>query len=139
MNREDIITLLNLGYSVKDIAGLYGVKESDVRGYLPEGEAVAKLKHSKEYQLEKMMTKAFQAIDALEDPNPAVMLKACDLLRNIMRDNLVKGDMILNMRLKEKELNTNIVPEQIYIDGMEPSDLERIMEKYKRGGKIDVA
>ena len=135
MNREDVLTLLSLGYDVDQIAGLYGTEPSVVNGYLPEGAVMAKLKHSKEYQLEKLMVKTFAAIDQLEEPNPAMMLKACDLLRNVMKDNLVKGDMLLTMRLKEKELNTNVVPEQIYIDGMEPTDLERIMQSYKRGVK----
>lgn len=128
MNRADIIVLLSLNYSVKEIADLYGTEESAVLGYLPEGVELAKLRHSKEYQLEKMMVKAFEAIDNLDEPAPALLLKACDLLRNAMKDNLTKGDIILTMKLKEKELNTNNIPEQIYIEGMEPTDLERIMQ-----------
>lgn len=132
MNREDVLTLLALGYKIGQIAELYGTEETVVKGYLPEGVELAKLRMSLPYRIEKVMSKAFKAIDELDEPSPRLLLKAADLLRNLANDNLANCETILNMKLKEKELNTEVVPEQLCLDGCEPDTLERIMEMYKK-------
>lgn len=130
LNREDILIALSLGYKIEDIAVIYGCEKSDVLGYLPEGEDLARFRVSKEYRAEKLLKKAIEAIDELAEPSPGLLLKACDMIRSLAHDNLVKSDMLLNMKLKEKELNTNTLPEQIYIEGMEETNLERVMRVY---------
>lgn len=135
LNRDDVLIALSMGYTVPEIAKLYGCKTSEVLGTLPEGEGLAKFRVSKEYRAEKLLKRAIEAIDGLDEPSPALLLKACDMIRGLAHDNLVKSDMLLNMKIKERELNSNNLPEQIYIEGMEETELERIMRVYKNKSK----